>query len=177
MNALIQTIDGLQELLAVCPCCGEIFRLVEGKFLFPQLRQRESVYTKIVKAEAQLDDEARMLCEEEQALQEHLDEQRSGLRMLGRQNAKNRLKKIDPVFSGQNINPQDVKAIMDPIEYIIFHGHKSDDRCGCIELVSRSPVSKKQEMITKSIRSVVENERVEFETLRMLDDGSFMVKT
>ena len=35
MNILVQTIDSIQEVLAICPCCGEIFRLVEGKWTAP----------------------------------------------------------------------------------------------------------------------------------------------
>jgi predicted Holliday junction resolvase-like endonuclease len=173
MNVLIQTIDGIQEILAICPCCGEIFRLVEGKFLFPQKRQRTCDYMQVVSLENEAYAAEDQLLDLEQAFKEDLEKQRSHLQEIGRKQARTRLMTIDPVFSGNDINPQDVKAIMDPVEYIIFHGHKSDDGCGCVELVSRSPIGKKQETITSSIQMAIERGNVEFETLRMKNDGSF----
>ena len=56
MNILAQTIDGIQEILAICPCCGEIFRLVEGKFVFPQKRPKACEYLDLVAREETLSD-------------------------------------------------------------------------------------------------------------------------
>ena len=64
---------------------------------------------------------------------------------------------------------------MHPLEFIIFHGHQSEDGCGCVELVSRSPTNKKQETIMKSIQSVVDDGNYQFETLQLKADGSFKI--
>jgi predicted Holliday junction resolvase-like endonuclease len=176
MDALIQAIDSVQELLAICPCCYEIFRLVEGKFIFPQTRPRSSEYLELVTLESRVDAEEDCLYSAEARFNEGLDKQRRELREMGRRLAKIKLRKIDPIFSARDIDPQDVKAIFHPVEYIIFHGLHSDEGVDFLEFVSRSPESKTQEAIVESIDMTVRNGDIEFETLYMRDDGSFAVR-
>jgi predicted Holliday junction resolvase-like endonuclease len=85
------------------------------------------------------------------------------------------LKKIDPTFSGKDVDPQDVKAIFHPVEYVVFHGLCSVG-VQTIEFVSRAPTNRNQEVLVRSIDSVVRNGDVEFETLRMDGDGSFEIE-
>lgn len=176
MNVLIQTIDGIQEVLALCPSCGEIFRLVEGKFIFPQKRPKTCEYLELVALENRLADQEDRLASHEERFDEWLERQREQLTEQGRQLAKRKLRKIDPTFSAKDIDPQDVKVIFDPVEYIIFHGLNSGDGVDLVEFVSRSPDSKAQETIVKSIGKTVRNGDVEFETLHMKDDGSFEIR-
>jgi predicted Holliday junction resolvase-like endonuclease len=176
MNALIQTIDGIQEVLAICPCCGEIFRLVEGKFVFPQRRPKKCVYLDLVALENKLATEDDRLTSAKERFDEKLEEQREHLRAQGRQLAKSKLRKIDPTFSGKNIDPQDVRAIMDPVEYIIFHGLNSGVGVDVVEFVSRSPDSKMREALVNSIDLTIRNGDVEFEAIHIKDDGSFDIR-
>jgi predicted Holliday junction resolvase-like endonuclease len=176
MNAFMQTIDGMQEILAICPCCGDIFRLVEGKFIFPKARPRTCEYLDLVVLEKMFNEEYDRLNLAEERFDNKLENKRQELKELGRKKAKRKLKKIDPNFSGRNINPQDVKVIFNPIEYIIFHGLNSINGVDFIELISREPDSKAQEYIVKSIGKTLKNGDVEFETLHMREDGSFEIK-
>ena len=176
MNILIQTIDGIQEVLAICPCCGDIFRLVEGKFIFPQKRPKTCDYLELLALEDRVTDQEDRLSVAEERFDERLEKQREQLTDQGRQLAKRKLRKIDPTFSAKDINPQDVKVIFNPVEYIIFHGLNSGTGVDLVEFVSRSPDSKAQETIVKSIDRTVRNGDVGFETLHMKDDGSFEIR-
>lgn len=176
MNILVQTIDGIQEVLAICPCCGEIFRLVEAKFIFPQKRPKTCEYWELVALENRVADQEDRLASAEERFSEKLERQREQLIQQGRQLAKRKLKKIDPTFSAKDIDPQDVKVIFDPVEYIIFHGLNSGDGVDFVEFVSRIPDSKAQETIVKSIDKTIRTGDVEFETLHMKDDGSFEIR-
>jgi predicted Holliday junction resolvase-like endonuclease len=176
MNAFIQTLDGIQEILAICPCCGEVFRLVEGKFIFPQKRPKRCEYLDLVVLEDKLSEEEERLTAAEERFEENLEKQRQQLTEQGRAKAKHKLKKIDPIFSATNIDPQDVKVIFDPIEYIIFHGLNSGNGVNFLEFVSRIPGNREQEVIIESIDKTVCNGNVEFETLHMKDDGSFDIR-
>lgn len=149
MNVLIQTINGIQEILAICPCCGEIFRLVEGKFIFPQKRPKASEFSELVSLESKLADREWRLELAVERFEKRLQEQRQQLIEQGRKLAKKKLKKIDPTFSAKNIDPQDVKVIFNPVEYVIFYGLNSSNGVDFIDFVSRSPASKVQEVITK----------------------------
>jgi len=176
MNILVQTIDGIQEVLAICPCCGEIFRLVEGKFIFPQKHPKTCEYLGLIALEGKLSDEEDRLASAEERFEEKLQQQRQQLIQQGRRQAKTKLKKIDPTFSAKGIDPQDVKVIFDPVEYLIFHGLNSGDGVDFVEFVSRSPDSKTQETVVKSIDKTIRDGNVEFETLHMRDDGSFEIR-
>ncbi|SRR5260370_22236327 len=176
MNVLVQTIDGIQEVLAICPCCGEIFRLVEGKFTFPQERPKRCEYLDLVALEGRVSAEDDRVGSAEERFETKLNAQRKRRIELGRRQAKKKLKKIDPTFSGRGIDPQDVKVLFDPVEYLIFHGLNSEDKLNFVEFVSRSPDSKKQEAIVKSIDKTIRSGNVEFETLHMRDDGSFDIQ-
>jgi predicted Holliday junction resolvase-like endonuclease len=173
MNLLISTVDGIQGILAICPCCGEIFRLVEGKFILPQKRPKTCEYLELVAVENKVDTEEERVALAEGGFEERFNKQKERLIEQGRRPAKRKLKKIDPTFSGEDIDPQDVKVIFDPVEYIIFHGLSSEKRVDLVEFVSRSPDSKTQEAILESIDMTIRNGNVEFETLHMRDDGSF----
>ena len=179
MNVLARAIDGMQELLAVCPCCGEIFRLVEGKFVFPEKRPEPCEYFELYGFERRLDKEEQRLSSAEERFEERLKAQRQKLTDLGRKKAKRKLRRIDPTFSAKNIDPQDVKVIFDPVEYVIFHGLNSDYEVGLVEFVSRVPQNTRQESTAKSIERAIERAirsgNVDFETLRLKDDGSFEI--
>ena len=176
MNSLIQTIDGIQEILAICPCCGDIFRLVEGKFIFPQKRPKISEYLELVFLEKRVSDEDDRLIAVEGRFVEKLRKQQQPLIEQGRRQAKRKLKKIDPIFSGREIDPQDVKVIFDPVEYLIFYGLNSEKGVELLEFVSRLPEDKTKEVTMKSIDKCIKTGSVEFETLHMRDDGTFDVR-
>lgn len=174
-SVLARTIDGIQDILAICPCCGEIFRLVEGKFIFPQRKPKTCGYLELIAFESRLSAEDERVTSAEARFEERLEDQREDLTEKGRRRAKQKLKKIDPTFSGRNIDPQDVKLIFDPVEYLIFHGLNSEDGVDMVEFVTRVPENKRQEAIVESVDSTVRHGDVEFETLQMKDDGSFEI--
>lgn len=176
MKNLNQTIDQLQDVLAICSCCGNIFRVVEGKFVFPSKPIKKSEYSSILEKELSVQRAEQKLDAAEERFRILLEQQKETLAKAGRDSAKKKLKKIDPVFSGRGVDPQEVKAVFDPIEYIVFHGMHSANRVFEIELISRKPQTKRSENIVKSIDSVVKKGNVVFETLQMKDDGTFVIK-
>lgn len=176
MNILIQTINGIQEILAICPCCEDIFRLVEGKFIFPQKQPKTSKYSELVSLEGKVADEDNRVTTAEERFEEKIRAQKGKLIEQGRKQAKRKLKKIYPTFSGNNIDPQDVKVIFEPVEYLIFHGLNSEHGVKLVEFVSRSPESKLEEATIKSIDNSIRKGDVEFETLHMKGDGSFEIR-
>jgi predicted Holliday junction resolvase-like endonuclease len=167
-------IDGIQEILAICPCCGcgKVFRLVEGRFIFPQRPLRLSEYSDLVTLENNLRRREERLQTAEEDFNAEMKEKKEQLAKRGQRQAKRKLKQIDPVFSAGGIDPQDVKVIFDPVEYLIFHGLNRDN-VRLLEFVSRQPNSKCQEATINSIDRVIKNGDVSFETLRLKDDGTF----
>lgn len=176
MNPVVEVIDGAQEILGICPCCGDIFRFVEAKLLFPKRRVRSSEYVALLKLEAQVAEAELKLERDEERFQNGLERKREGLRQTGREQAKRKLKHMDPVFSGRNVDPQDVRVIFDPVEYVVFHGLNTGTGLEQVELVSRAPTSKADEMVSETISKAVLSGNVEFETLQLCLDGAFKVE-
>jgi predicted Holliday junction resolvase-like endonuclease len=167
MNALAQTIDGLQEVLGICPCCGEIFRMVEAKFLFPQKRPRSCVYLELLALESRSNAEQDRIGEAELRFDERFEQQKERLREKARSLVKLRIKKIDPTFTGRNIDPQDVKAVFHPVEYIVFQGLCSSLGVKELKFISRSPKTKAEEALVQSVDQTVQRGNLEFETLHL----------
>jgi len=176
VNFLAATIDGLQEILGICPCCGEIFRLVEAKFVFPKKRPRSCDYLDLMALELLASIEQERIGEAEERFEERFDKQKERLREKARRAVKLKMKKIDPTFSGRSIDPQDVKAIFHPVEYVLFHGLCSDSGIKTVRFISRAPASNAQEALVRSVDETVKKGYVEFETLHLKDDGSFAVR-
>jgi hypothetical protein len=143
LSALTRTIEGIQEVLVICPCCGEIFRLAEAKFIFPKTAPKACEYLSLVDLEGRLEREEESLSYLEAEFDKSLEAQRQQLRDQGRKQAKQRLAEIDPVFSRAGVDPQDVKVIFDPVEYVVFHGLSSESGVQVVELISRSPTNKR----------------------------------
>jgi len=178
MNNLLMFIDNLQNILGLCPCCGELFLLTNAKLLFTERKENKSKYGLYLSRQKELE-LMRLKVERMQTSLDKLEEKHSQIldevikksREAGNKNAKRMLKKIDPVFSGRKIDPQDVKVIFDPIEYVVFDGmHRGSIKK--IELVGRRPKNKREENIEKSINKAIEKGDYNFKVLRIKEDGN-----
>lgn len=157
------TFAQINQILGICPCCGEIFRLADAR---PYIKGK-----KVRSIVDDLNDEARRVDRAEEKLAEQESSLREASRTRGLRKAKSLLKKIDPVFSGHGIDPQDVKVIFEPVNYVIFDGLNGD---GVTRLIfsSRLPKTRDEETLHQSLTAVIKKGDVAFETLRVLNDGT-----
>jgi len=178
MNDLLLFIDNLKNILGICPCCGEIFLLTNVKMIFTEKKENKSKYGLYLSSQKELE-LLQLKVEKMETSLEKLEEKHADMlreikeksRNAGRKNAKKILKRLDPVFSGRNIDPQDVKVIFDPIEYIVFDGMHNES-IKKIELVGRRPKTKKEENIEKSINKAIKQGNYSFNILRINKDGN-----
>ena len=106
----------------------------------------------------------------EAKLDERLSELRQKARERGWKKARGRLKKLDPVFCGSGLEPQDVKVIFDPVEYVVFDG-MTMEALRQILFIGEQPENKTQEGMQTSLQKALKKGNVEFATLRVADDG------
>lgn len=178
MNLFIETINGMQEILAICPCCGDMFRLVDGKLVLQGKQPSgNNPYTTLLKMEKYVATEEEKISISEERFEARFEKQREALIESSRKLAKKRLRKIDPVFTKKNIDHQDVKVIFDPVEYIVFKGMSTANGISEIKLLSREPTSQKSEKLVRSIEQTVKAGNVNFEALYLRDSGSFEIRT
>lgn len=150
------------EILCLCPHCGEVNRLSDLRLSTRGVPKRTALDL--------LDDEDERLAKAEDRLDAREQELRAVASAAGAKAAKKRLRRIDPVFSGSGLDPQDVKLIFDPVEYVVFRGDAARD-IREILLVAEPPSSSASERAKDSVAAAVRKGNVEFATLRVTEEG------
>jgi hypothetical protein len=111
-SSRVATLQDFRRILAVCPCCGEIFRLTD---LMIAYRAKPSV-TWLDSLEA--DEERQQRAEDKFAEDER--QIRELAKERGRQALPRLLREAEPVFACRGYFAHDVKPLFDPVDYIIF---------------------------------------------------------
>lgn len=152
----------MKRLYGFCPCCGELFRLSEAT-LFTADPPPKTEFDNI-------EDQRRRL---KRAI-EKFDERKAMIReaavQKGQREAKKRLKKIVPFFIARRIDPQDVKVIFNPVNYVVFRGLNSTG-VKAVELVDSPAETKSHERVHQSIAAALKAGNIEWATLRIEDGG------
>ena len=105
-----------RQIFGVCTCCGEIFRLSDAN-VYIKKKPASDWMDKFEKSAARLDK-----TEEKINLEE--GETREIAREKGRVAAMKTTKKIDTIFYPNKYNPDDVKVMFHPVDFVIFNGMK-----------------------------------------------------
>jgi predicted Holliday junction resolvase-like endonuclease len=164
MNDILQTFQSFKRILCVCPCCGELMRLSDlhlrytGKAPKTWLDKYEHRLSLLEKREERFDEKEREI------------RQKSVER--GRKKVPSLIKKcICPEFTKLSYDPYDIKAIMHPVDFVVFDGLNNKKNVENVILLSRKPVDKEQDKILNSIMKTVEKENFDWKVARISIDG------
>jgi predicted Holliday junction resolvase-like endonuclease len=163
MSNRLATIFGqIGRIVTVCPECDNIFYLSEAR---PYLKgeQPRSIVDKLRAAARRLEREEERLDLVEAAV-------RARSQASGRKTAKALLKKIDPVFSGSGVDPQDVKVIFHPVSYIVFDG-LAEGSLREVTLLANATEDVATQRVHASIEKAISKGNFEFRTLRVDSAG------
>ena len=160
--SLLSVYNDIKKVYGICPCCGEIFRLSDAT-LFSKTPPPKTQFDVLKDSQARLERSVERFGEQE-------DQIREDARSRGMKLAQRRLRRIAPAFLSRQINPNDVKVIFDPVEYIAFRGLNAGS-CTGIELIDRPPGDRRKERIHSSIESAVKRGNLEWRTIQITDDG------
>jgi len=108
----------------------------------------------------------------EERLNEREEDLREKARAKGRKMAQLRIRRIDQVFTPRGLNPDDAKVIFHPIDYVVFKGMKSEGPMKEIVFLDRDTRSADRRKIQRSIEKALEQEKYEWLTIRIHDDGT-----
>jgi predicted Holliday junction resolvase-like endonuclease len=176
MNNLLGAFEEIQNILGICPCCGELFKLADAKLILPKEKPKDSLYSQLLKQEAGVARQLHDLEMKEAEFEVEMDVISQQRIEAGRLSAIEKQRAVDPYFSGRGVSPRTVKVLFHPVEHIVFHCI-NDGASDGIEFVSREPKTRLQETIVTSINQVVSKGNVEYHLLRIDDDGNFDVST
>ena len=152
-----------RQIFGICPKCQDFFRLSDCK-IYLKKKPVPDWMDEITLEKDRLDEVEEKLEEKKKDLQKKAQEK-------GRKRAQLAVKKIDPIFTPGNLNPDDAKVIFHPIDYIVFNGMKKADSIKNIILLDRQEKGTEHRALQKSIEKVVEHENYEWQTVRVEEDG------
>ena len=155
----------LQEssrIFGVCPCCGELFRLSDAQVFIRRAPPRTPF--------DELEDARRKLLAAIERYEAKEEALRAKALELGQAAARRRLKQIAGPFVRRRIDPQDVKVVFSPVEFIAFRG-MSAGMVSKIELIDRPAKSRAQESMQNSLAKAVAAGHYEWKVLRITEDG------
>ena len=84
-------------------------------------------------------------------------------------------KKIDTIFYPNKYNPDDVKVMFHPVDFVIFNGMKKNDITNLVLFDSKEK-ERSQKSLQKSIEKTVSKENYEWITMHVSEDGSIEYK-
>jgi predicted Holliday junction resolvase-like endonuclease len=147
-----------KRILGICPCCGDLFRLSEAT-IFTKTRPPRTPFDDLDEEQRKVDLAADKFAERVGVLRE------AALRR-GQDEARRQLRSIAHPFVGRKIDPQDVKVLFDPIEFIAFRGMTRGEVTSVV-LIDRVAASKEHEALQGSVAQAVDRGRYEWKVLRI----------
>jgi len=164
----------MQYLLTVCPCCGNVFRVVEGELLFRSQPVGGTDYDGLLREERAAHGAYESIEAAEFRFQDYLSRQRERRLEAGRRKARKRIASLSLLFSDLDVDPKDVRVVFDPVDFIVFRG-LAVGQMQAIELVARKPDSLQGEKRLQEMEQVIKKRSVFFEVLRLDSAGACVV--
>ena len=79
-------------------------------------------------------------------------------------------------FKQLEYDPYDIKAIMHPVDFVVFEGLNAGDKVERITFLSRKAPDREQRVILESIRKTTDNKRYDWKEARITVDGKVSLK-
>ena len=152
-----------RQIFGVCTCCGGLFRLSDAN-LYMKKKPMPDWMDKLDQAERRVDLQEAKLQEQKKEIQNKAGEK-------GRKRAMKAVRKVDPVFTPNKLNPDDAKVIFHPVDYLVFNGMKKKPEIKNIVFLDNVIKRKEQKSIQKSIEKTIEKENYEWITVQVSETG------
>ena len=156
-----------RQIFGVCTCCGMIFRLSDAN-VYIKKKPALDWMDKFDRSTVRLDKAEEKIASEKAEIVKEAQEK-------GRKAAMKTIKKIDTIFSPNKYNPDDIKVMFHPVDFVIFNGMKKNDITNLV-LFDREVKDRNQKTLQKSIEKTVDKENYEWITMHVSEDGSFEYK-
>ncbi|MGD0549266.1 MAG: Holliday junction resolvase-like protein [Candidatus Bathyarchaeia archaeon] len=151
-------------IFGICPHCQALFRLSDIKISYKRRFSKDWFDN--------LQDEEEEAEEERMKLQETLQEiRRKTVERSRRVHLPKMLRQADPVFTPLGYYPQDVKAIFDPLDFVIFDGMNLHQKVKRIVFVDEQTTNSEIRRVQSSIQAAIRKDRYEFQSVRLTKTG------
>ena len=164
MIDFLDVFQSFRRVLCICPCCGEMMRLsdLHPKYTGKAPRTWLDKY------------DLRLLSQEkkEKLFKEKESEMREKSIERGRKKVPRLIRKcLCPEFRKLEYNPYDIKAIMHPVDFIVFDGLNDKVELKNVTFLSRETSDQEQNVILESIRKTLDKKNYDWKVSRITMDG------
>lgn len=163
MKDLIDAFQSLRKVLCVCPCCGEIVRVSDLHL------QYKGKVAKTWLDNYELD--LVSMAEKEQKFEEKEEELRQKSIERGRAKVPQIVKKcLCDDFKALSYDPYDMKAVMDPVDFVVFDGLNEGKEVRNVTFLTRTP-SVIMRPVIESLKTAVDNGNYDWKVARISTEG------
>ncbi len=163
MNELLDAFQSFRRILCVCPCCGEIVRMSDLHLKY----SGKSPKTWLDEYELQLlelDGKERAFDAKEAELREKAIER-------GRNKVPLMIKNcLCPEFKALEYDPYDIKAIMDPVDFVVFDGLNQGKQVQSVTFLAK-PTNPQMRKVTETIKTTISKGSYDWKVARITTTG------
>lgn len=164
MSELLNIFQSFRKILCLCPCCGELLRLSDLHLRYTGKAPKTwlDIYEQKLIA----------LQRREELFEEKERELRDKSIERGRKKVPRLIERcLCPEFRKMKYDPYDIKAIMHPVDFVVFDGLNQESEIKSITFLSRKPSSQEQIKIIESMRKTINNNNYDWRVARITLDG------
>jgi predicted Holliday junction resolvase-like endonuclease len=156
-----------RKIFCLCPNCDQVFHLSDAAIV--DLKKAH-----LVDWLGDLEIKKETLVSKIDRAEERLDKKREALKEIEQKNAHRRSNKIInnslPFFYKLKVNPQDVKTILHPVNFVCFDGYFNEE-VKKIRFIDQKAFSKQEEQIQKQLDDTIAKKNYQWVTVRIGEQG------
>ena len=161
---LVDTFQSFRTILCLCPCCKDIVRLSDLRLKYKGAAPRTWLDT-YENGLRRLEKKEELFEEKEQALRKASIER-------GRAKVPRMVSKcIDENIASFNYNPYDIKALLHPVDFVVFNGLNDEEKLKDISFLSKKTTNEHLNRIRASVETAIDKEKYDWRVARVSMDG------
>jgi len=165
MNQILGTFQAFRTILCVCPCCGEIYRLGDLHLRYKGRAPKTWLDSYELKVKA-LEKKEEEFEEKEKSIREKAAERgRKKVDILIRES-------LEGGLSQFNYNPYDIKAVLHPVDFIVFDGMNNKGKVEDIMFLCKNTNAKDLKAMQKNVEKTVKKRSYEWSVARVEPGGN-----
>jgi predicted Holliday junction resolvase-like endonuclease len=166
MSPVYDDLQEFRKILCVCPCCGDLVRVSDLRLKAKGRGARtwlDEYQTKL-----------RLLERREERFEERVKALRQKAQELGRKESQRIVRKaMIPQFRAMKLDPQDVKPIMSPVDFVVFKGMTQRAEVDRILFLSRKSAISQVNGARAQVQAAVKARKYSWQVAR-IDEGGKM---
>jgi predicted Holliday junction resolvase-like endonuclease len=168
-EVVVDLLQTFRTILCICPCCGDIVRLSELHLRYKGPTPRTWLDT--------YDSKEKILERKEVLFEEKERRLRDAAVERGRKRVPRMICRcLDQSIARFNYNPYDIKALLHPVDFVVFNGLNDREKLEDIAFLSKATQNMILNKIRKSIEAAIERERYDLRVARVSIEGKVQME-